>query len=272
MKQAPKISVIVPVYNVAPYLKDCVDAILSQTLTDIEVLLVDDGSTDDSGLICDAYKLSDKRVRVFHTINSGSACARNLGIERARGQFIGFIDGDDWIEPDFYELLDQMMSHEGVDLAACGFVKIEQREALKFSSDQKQTSFYTPMEALENMFEKDQMRYSACNKLFRRELFTKIRYPNGKTMEDKATTYQLIHLSRSIAYNPTSKYHYFIRTDSVSRKTLSTQSFDLFEVNEALMVFIKTYYPQLIELAMTSYLEECVKLLKRIEAEGYLKI
>lgn len=272
MKQAPKISVIVPVYNVAPYLKDCVDAILSQTFSDLEVLLVDDGSTDDSGLICDAYELSDKRVRVFHTINSGSACARNLGIERARGKFIGFIDGDDWIEPDFYEQLDQMLSHEGVDLAACGFVKIEQREALKFRSDQKQTSFYTPMEALENMFAKDQMRYSACNKLFRRELFKEIRYPNGKSMEDKATTYRLIHASRGIAYNPTPKYHYFIRTDSVSRKTLSAQSFDLFEVNEALMAFIKTYYPQLTELAMTSYLEECVKLLKRIEAEGYLKI
>lgn len=120
----PKISVIVPVYNVAPYLKKCVDSIINQTFTDIEIILVDDGSTDESGTICDQYAQKDSRVKVIHKPNGGLSDARNSGLEVCSGEYIGFVDSDDWISPDMYETLIHFAVKEDLDVAMCGVLDI----------------------------------------------------------------------------------------------------------------------------------------------------
>lgn len=115
------ISIIVPVYKVEPYLRQCVDSILNQTYRDLEILLIDDGSPDCCGKICDEYEKKDKRVRVFHTENRGLSIARNLGLKETQGDYIGFVDSDDWIEPDMYEVLLKCLEETGADICVCGY-------------------------------------------------------------------------------------------------------------------------------------------------------
>lgn len=268
MKTVPLISIIVPVYNVKNYLQVCVESILGQSLRDFELLLIDDGSTDGSADLCDAYAAAEDRIRTVHLSNGGPGRARNTGLSLAKGHLIGFVDSDDWIEPDFYESLYQMLSRCDADIAACGFVKITDRAGLAFCSKEAQICCMTAQEALRSMFEPYQMRYSPCNKLYRRELFDHIRYPEDLIFEDKATTYQLIHASRRVAYMPSAKYHYYIRPDSVMRGSLNDHHFDLFEVNERLIAFMEVYYPELAPIARQSYAQECEKLLERLASEG----
>lgn len=123
-----KISVIVPVYNVMAYLTRCVDSIRKQTYRNLEILLVDDGSTDNSGALCEKFALEDKRIRVFHKENGGSSSARNLGIEKATGDFIGFVDSDDYIEPEMYERLLAMLLEENLLVAQCSRDEIDEQE------------------------------------------------------------------------------------------------------------------------------------------------
>ena len=117
------ISVIVPVYNVEPYLRKCLDSIVNQTYRDFEILIIDDGSTDGSGRICDEYAEKDSRIKVFHTENRGLSCARNLGLAEAKGEWIGFVDSDDWIEPDMYEVLIRRAEETGADVVECSHYK-----------------------------------------------------------------------------------------------------------------------------------------------------
>ena len=121
------ISVIVPVYKVEPYLRQCVDSILGQTYRDIEVLLIDDGSPDRCGEICEEYAGKDARVRVFHTENNGLSSARNLGLREAKGEYIGFVDSDDWIDPDMYEILLRRIEESGTNVSVCGVRSESQR-------------------------------------------------------------------------------------------------------------------------------------------------
>ncbi len=270
MSSNPALSVIVPVYNLVPYLTEGVESILNQSFEDLEVLLVDDGSTDGSAQLCDTLSQQDKRIKVFHKDNGGQASARNFGLEQARGNLIGFVDGDDWIEPDFYTCLARQMDQFEADLSACSFVKVTDRKQLCFQSVWESSQMLPPVEALRLMFEKTGMRYSPCDKLYKHRLFEGIRYPEGCLYEDKATTYKLLHQSQIIAYSPSTKYHYYVRADSVMRRPLTESNMAIFKVNEALIDFLKTHYPELTARAEASYAEECEHLLARIVSENYL--
>lgn len=118
------ISVIIPVYNVEPYLRKCLDSVVNQTYKELEIFIIDDGSTDGSGAICDEYVKADKRIRVFHTENRGLSCARNLGLDEVKGEWIGFVDSDDWIEPDMYEVLLTRAKETGADVVECSFIRL----------------------------------------------------------------------------------------------------------------------------------------------------
>lgn len=266
----PILSIIVPVYNVVPYLSVCVASILNQRYRHFEVLLVDDGSTDGSDQLCETLAQQDNRIRVFHKANEGQASARNMGLAKARGSLIGFVDADDWIETDFYACLIDQMEQTDADLSACCFEKISDRERLCYESVWAPSQVLTPEEALRLMFEKTGMRYSPCDKLYKRSLFDGIRYPEGCMYEDKATTYRLIHRCKRIAYSPSAKYHYYVRPDSVMRRPLTESNLDIFEVNEMLIAFLKTHYPALVTIAEASYAEECALLLTRMRSENYM--
>ena len=207
------ISVIVPVYKVEPYLRQCVDSILDQSYEDLEVLLIDDGSPDNCSEICDEYARLDARVRIFHTENRGLSAARNYGLQQAQGEFIGFVDSDDWIEPDMFMNLLQRMEEAGADIGACGYW--EENGASK-DIHQFDEASYTTSEAL-NALLAERINNNVWNKLYRRELFQNIRFPDGKNYEDIAVIHSLLYSTKRVTVISTPEYHYRVRLESITK-------------------------------------------------------
>ncbi|OTP26705.1 glycosyltransferase family 2 protein [Enterococcus mundtii] len=225
-----EISIIVPVYNVEKYLRNCVDSILNQTFKNFELILVDDGSLDDSGKICDEYVKKDKRVRVLHKENGGLSSARNAGIEYAHGRYLGFIDSDDYIEPDMYELLYNNMVHEDADLSICGIYDVyEGKEPIKKTRIKE---IVPSDEALLLILQGNIISVHAVNKLYKKELFNNLRYPVGKYHEDSFIIVDLLDNCKKVAIDSTQKYYYVHRLGSINTETFSDKQFDFIEAWE----------------------------------------
>ena len=206
------ISVIVPVYNVEPYLRECLDSIRNQTYRDLEILVVDDGSTDGSGKICDEYEVRDARIRVFHTENRGLSCARNKGLENAEGEYIGFVDSDDWIEPDMYEVLLRKAEETGADVVECSHYKELDGKTIIIRKQEQQMS---GMDAVSALLKRELIN-AVWNKLYKRQCFENIRYPDGRVFEDIATTYRVFASSALVCTISPPEYHYRWRDDGLA--------------------------------------------------------
>lgn len=207
------ISVIVPVYRVAPYLRQCVESIINQSYKDLEILLIDDGSPDECGEICEEYKKKDSRIIVFHTENRGLSAARNLGLTAAKGEYLGFIDSDDGIEPDMYETLLKRMEDTNADISGCGFWT-EYPFATKKS--QIQETVYEGEELERGLIDGKISNY-VWNKLYRKSLFQNISFPEGRTFEEIASMHKIISEAGSVADIADLKYHYRIRPESITK-------------------------------------------------------
>lgn len=207
------ISIIVPVYKVEPYLHQCVDSILAQTYRDIEVLLIDDGSPDRCGEICDEYAEKDSRVRVFHTENRGLSVARNLGLREAKGEYIGFVDSDDWIEPDMYEVLLRRMQETGADIGVCGYW--EENDSTSTPS-RISDAIFEGTDSLKALLDR-KISNHAWNKLYRRTVFESVSFPEGCNHEDIATMHRLLNEARIVVVIPDPKCHYRQRSDSITK-------------------------------------------------------
>lgn len=206
------ISVIVPVYNVEPYLRKCLDSIVGQTFRDLEILVIDDGSTDGSGKICDEYAEKDERVRVFHTENRGLSAARNLGLDNASGEWIGFVDSDDWIESDMYEVLLDKALETGADVVECGLCK--ERDDITIEH-KREEMLLSGMEAVEALLCGRLFDY-AWDKLWERKCFEELRFPINRVHEDTAITYRAFAEAKTVCSIPQIKYHYVHRPNSLS--------------------------------------------------------
>ena len=178
----PEISVIVPVYKVETYLNSCVDSILNQSFSDLELILVDDGSPDNCGAICDEYAGKDSRVRVIHQENQGLSCARNRGIDAARGRFLCFVDSDDLVAPDYCRMLYELLTGSDADFSVCGVCRFPDGE-VPAPVDAEDPGKITGREFLRMQLQQ-QSEFGVWNKLYRRELFEKIRFQPGKLNED----------------------------------------------------------------------------------------
>lgn len=207
------ISVIVPVYGVERYLRQCVDSILSQTYKDLEILLINDGSPDSCGDICDEYGGNDCRIKVYHTENRGLSAARNLGLQKATGEYIGFVDSDDWIETDMYEVLLRLLEKTGADVSVCDFV---QEPASYEKNFYPVDTVYNDTDTMIALFNKE-INYNVWNKLYRRELWQDILFPEGKNYEDIAAMHRIMHESGKVAVIPSVKYHYCVRDKSITK-------------------------------------------------------
>lgn len=224
MRPNPLVSIIVPAYNVAPYLDRCMDSLVTQDLAEIEIILIDDGSTDDTPRMCDEWGAKDERIRVVHQSNAGLAETRNRGVALATAPFIGFVDSDDWIEPDMYMRLCAAQKAHDADIVVCNvhmdFVE-DASSALMHRKPLTDTSKRTTFAKV--MLEKGLDCYS-WNKLYRRSLFEGVRYPSGRWMEDHATTYKLYHKADRTVYLDIPLYHYirhsasFTMTPSVAKE------------------------------------------------------
>lgn len=264
------ISVIVPVYNVEDYLGKCISSILNQTLKNIEVILVNDGSKDKSGYICEEYKKKDDRIVVIHKENGGLSSARNAGLEIATGELVGFVDSDDWIEPDYFEILYDGIEKLNADISVMHLSNIMSYEKIEFLSNKKKGwTLLNRHDALERFFSDDFIGYSACNKLYRKSLFEGIRYPEGVLMEDKATTYKLIHKANSIIVNSSKKYHYYLRTDGIMQSEFHKKKFDLLQVHLEQIEFVDRNYPEFYGLIRSRYAYEALRLLLMMIKSNY---
>lgn len=268
----PKISVIVPVYNVEKYMRKSIDSILGQTFKDMEILLVDDGSTDNSGKICDEYKEKDPRVQVIHKKNGGQSTARNAGVNRASGEYIGFIDGDDYIAPNMYEKLLDMIEAAQADVAVCGIYDVYQNtktpqcaEKAEFVCDAK--------EMFRNILIDDKVSGSTCNRLIRAEIAKKLRFLDGKLFEDAFYSTQLVKNVEKAAVTTEPLYYYVHRTDSTTTSKFRKADLDVIEAFAGDAKLVKERFPELKKEAKFALDSAYLRVLdKMLLTKGYRNI
>lgn len=219
--QQHEISVIVPVYNVKSYLPACVESILNQTYGDFECILVDDGSTDGSGVLCDRLAEKDSRIRVIHRENGGLSAARNSGLDIAAGEYVSFIDSDDLIGPHFLEELYSGIRDTGAQIAACGYLLFPDGEATGEERCTGKTEVWSRDQALSELAQSGMERRAEfvtimCNKLFRRELFSLLRFPEGKLHEDEFLIHHLLIQADTFCRCDADLYFYRQRNSSIT--------------------------------------------------------
>ncbi|MDX2776122.1 glycosyltransferase family 2 protein [Streptomyces caniscabiei] len=239
---AKRISVIIPVYNVEQYLERCVTSVLRQTYTNLEIWLVDDGSTDGCPGLCDDFAKKDARVKVIHKENGGLSDARNVAIDACNGDFIFCLDSDDFIADDTIELLYTSLVTHDADIATCGFVN-HYTEVPEVTKNNAELVLNTEA-ALENMLYQKDVTTSAWGKLYKRSLFEGVRYPKGKICEDLDTTYKLFSRSRTVVINTAIKLFYQQRTDSIINAQFSPKRMDALQFAKDLVRYIDRIHPR----------------------------
>lgn len=263
----PIISIIVPVYKVEEYLHRCINSILEQTFVDFELILIDDGSPDNSGKICDLYASNDNRIKVIHKNNGGLADARNAGLDIAIGDYIGFVDSDDFIDLDMYEKLYKACIKSGSKISMCGRYDV-------FGNNKKPMfSFegyriWNSKEAIENLLTWNNIDSSACDKLFERSLFNNIRFPKGKYNEDIFIMMEILCNSKKIVHIGEAKYYYYHRQDSITTELFTEKKMDLIEASEKLMKFVHDTYPDLMPKAYSYYYKGIIYLFSLIQSKS----
>lgn len=258
----PLISVIVPVYRVEKYLERCVKSILSQTYKNLEVILVDDGSPDQCPAICDACAEKDARVKVIHQENKGLSGARNAGIDAASGEYLAFVDSDDYVSPHFIEELYQLLQDTGCAIGQCRFSYVKGDGLV----DEGDSAFciYRGESLMEQLYgpeEKATCFVVAWNKLYRAELFkeTGIRYPEGRIHEDEATTYRLFHEAKKLAFLDRALYGYYTENGGSITSVFSAKRLQWLTAHEERIAFFKKNgYEKLLPAAYRKLCDACI--------------
>ena len=211
------VSIIIPVYNVEQYLRQCLDSVIGQTYKNLEIIIVEDGSKDECGNICDEYEYKDKRIKVYHTENRGLSAARNLGLDNASGEFISFIDSDDWFEKDAIQSLMEIAIDTGADIVCFRYItEYISKSKHRVDKDESIKLLTKTDSSIMKAYISGKLGTVAWNKIYRRELFLEIRFPEGRLFEDVATTYKLLLKSDKVASIPSELIHYRIRNTSIS--------------------------------------------------------
>ena len=229
----PLITVIVPVYKVEPYLQKCVDSIIGQTYANLEIILVDDGSPDKCPVICDEYAQKDNRIKVIHQENGGLAHARNVGVGNAQGEYVAFIDSDDYVPCNFVECLYKGLAECDAEIATASFFPFRGDNASKRSLESVVFKEIHRNDAVRRYCsinaEYSMPFISACNKLIRKKLFDGIRFPEGKLYEDAFTTYKLIDKAKKIVFTPSKLYFYRINPESILGQSFNEKHLEMVE-------------------------------------------
>ncbi|RKD23246.1 capsular biosynthesis protein [Ammoniphilus oxalaticus] len=264
----PAISIIVPVYNDELHLRACVDSLLTQSFTDFEIILVNDGSTDGSGKICDDFAVKDARVRVIHKHNGGVSSARNIGVAAARGEYIGFVDGDDRIETNMYVELHTLCVETDSDIAICRLGR-EINGELMNNDPRPFVKELDHNEAIARLFEGVLYRFSLCNKLFKKTCFEGVSFPEGRIHEDLSSTYRLFANANKAIYSNFIGYIYVKRENSILTSTYSEKRLDAFLGWDEILTFMNDRYKHLTHTVITCFLYWCIDnvfyILKQVE-------
>ena len=262
MNNMDLVSVIIPVYNVENFLDRCVESVVSQSYDNLQIILVDDCSTDNSGMICDSWQKKDKRIEVIHKVNGGLSDARNFGLDAVRGEYVTLIDSDDYVDTEYITYLYNL-----IDNYKCS-ISISSYYVSKVSGNEDcgkgfKDGILDTAEAIARMLCDEGFSVSACSKLYKKDIFDGIRYPVGKLCEDNGTTYKLIMKAEKIAFGHESHYYYCIRTDSIMTSKFSWKKFDLIELTDKMAEDVQSRYPKLRDVVIRRQLYARLSVLRQ---------
>lgn len=269
-----QISVVLPIYNVANYLDECVKSVLNQSYADFELILVDDGSTDGSQTLCDQYKQKDKRIIVIHQKNGGLSSARNTGIKCAHGKYIALIDSDDYIAYDYIEQLYNAIVENSADISMCDFQKVTEDSKLKeikiLDQSENKHLILDKEETIKEVYNGNfhGIDFVSWAKMYKLDLFREnnIYFPEGKLHEDAFTTYKLFYLSHKIAYIDVPLYFYRIRNGSITSSPFSIKRLDMIQATrEEYQFFEGVGNYELMKLAFVDHLHKVKFILKMLD-------
>lgn len=256
------ISVIVPIYNVEEYLNKCVQSIVNQTYKNLEIILVDDGSSDNCPVMCDEWAKKDDRIRVIHKKNGGLSDARNVGLSVAKGAFIGFVDSDDWIDLDFYDVLYREIKKNKSDIVVGGIIQVWSDNSTKLLTENCKVTINNHV-AMENIITEKLLKQPVWYKLYQRDV-ANIKFVNGKIHEDVFWSYQAIAKANRVSIVNNTYYYYRQREQSIMSSEYSIKNLSHIEAKIERLDFVKNRYPDLydignIDLLFTIYYHgDCV--------------
>lgn len=247
MENLPLISVIVPVYKSEKYLNYCIESIVNQTHSKLEIILVDDGSPDNCPAMCDAWAEKDSRIKVIHQRNSGSGAARNIALDEARGELIAFVDSDDYIAPPMFEILSELMSDE-IDIVECAYKKTWEDE-LVFDTTMRNKQIYSVEAAMKEHIQDHIFQQVIWNKLYRRSVIGDIRFPIGKRIDDEFWTYRVIAKARKLSRTTCNLYAYRQQPDSVMHRTFTLDRLEAVDAKCQRLELVQNQFPNLCSYA-----------------------
>lgn len=257
------ITVIVPIYNTEQYLKKCLDSILNQTYKEMEVILVDDGSTDSSGEICKEYEKNDSRITYYKLENGGQGRARNYALDRCHGDWIAFVDSDDYIEVDMLEKMLSCADENAAEIAICGWYRdhgFQKRE----QPSPKEIGVYTTEELLKEYIATSNITSSMCNKIYKKDLWNDIRFPEIRAREDETILYRVLAKANKAVHIAESKYNQYVRPGSTERQGFTKDKMVSIQINESIKGFIESNYPNIRDYAALLPAKWCVYLMAEI--------
>lgn len=259
------VSVIVPIYKVEEYLEECLISITEQTYHNLDIILVDDGSPDRCPEICNLWADRDERCRVIHKENGGLSDARNAGLDTAKGDYICFVDSDDWIRSDMIEIMLKAAVCNNADICACGIMDVYSTRRVE-----RKTLFFKggPEEILARLYNETQYPVSAWNKLYKRKCWESLRFPKGRICEDAFTTYLLIDQADCIIQIPEVLYYYRIRDNSIMTSPFSEKKMDEEEAWRCNYLFMQEHYPSVAGPAFDFYLKKVNRLIGTLTPEN----
>lgn len=266
--QKPLISVIIPVYNVEAYLERCVESVRRQTYRNLEILLIDDGSTDGSGDLCDGFPLKDERIRVIHQTNGGLSSARNTGLKHCQGEFIAFLDSDDFICENHLELLFSSLEEEQADIAI-GILKVTENDTIPSIATYNKKLVWDGLIATEYLLYQRCFSTSACAKIYRRSLWNGIVFPEGKLFEDTVTLPYVFAKAEKVVWVDAEIYGYYKRPGSITKTAFHTRMMDYESGLAELMEDMCKEYPQLQSAAFSRYVWANVYLWIQMPDNGF---
>lgn len=272
MNNNPTISIITPVYNVSKYLDRCIESIINQTFDNFELILIDDGSTDDSGKKCDDWAIKDSRIKVIHQRNAGAGAARNTGLENATGKYIGFVDSDDWVNINMYQrLYDLLLEYPYVDMAICETNWTSEYYPNKQDVQTGTIKVKKQSELLEDFFRihGERSNYGIYNKLIRSNVLENFKFLEGTVSEDvMATYYFYVHSSKAIYVNE-KLYNYFQNQSGVTKAKVTQKDFEYIKAFERIYKDIKYINKDFSEYAKINYIRANFSILSKMKLYGF---
>ena len=268
MQTLPCISIVIPTYNAGKYIEECLKSIINQTYSNFEVIIVNDGSTDNTRDICEKYAKIDDRIKLINTENRGAGSARNTGLKETRGKYISFIDSDDYICKNYYEKMHKIISNEDADIVECHYKRVEGYCENIFTNTEEKT-IYTNFEKLLILYGDDETEYTNSvivnNKIYKKELFNEIKFPVNRIIDDEFIMYKLMYNSKKIISIPDIMYAYVQSAESVMRASFKEKRVhDTLDAYDEVYNFFKDKgNNKLIEKILIRYLEYGIELTEK---------